>query len=216
MTRILIVDDHHVFREGLVSIFRRQSDFEIVGEAASVAEAIEAAIKIQPELILMDFNLPDGTGLDATKAILGQYPKINIIFLTINEDDEKLLAAIRSGAKGYLLKNIGIPDLLASLRGLERGEAALSRKMVSRLLDAVSDQDKPEKHPISGLNQLTSREYEILHEIARGASNREIAARFVISENTVKNHVHNILEKLKLKSRREVALYISQQGGKRL
>jgi DNA-binding NarL/FixJ family response regulator len=125
--KILIVDDHVLFREGLSSLIAKQTDLTVVGEAGSVHEAIEKARTTLPEMILLDFNLPDGTGLDATRAILAELPDVKIVFLTIYEDDERLFAAIRAGAQGYLLKNIPVAKLLAALRGLiERGEAAIT------------------------------------------------------------------------------------------
>jgi two-component system NarL family response regulator len=203
--KILIVDDHVLFREGLSSLIAKQTDLTVVGEAGSVHEAIEKARTTLPEMILLDFNLPDGTGLDATRAILAELPDVKIVFLTIYEVDERLFAAIRAGAQGYLLKNIPVAKLLAALRGLiERGEAAITRQMTSRLLTEFSQTRKPETPDTSPLDGLTSREREILRYLASGATNQEIALQLVISENTVKNHVHNILEKLGLRSRREI------------
>jgi len=212
MPKILIVDDHVLFREGLMSLFRSQKDFEVLGEAGSVNEAIKLARDLQPDLILMDFSLPDGTGLDATQEILRRQPDINIVFLTMHEDDERLFDAIRCGAKGYLLKDIPVGKLLASLRGLVRGEALLSRVMTGRVLDAFSPLDQSQTPDRAALDQLTQREMEILRELSRGGTNREIAHRLFISENTVKNHVHNILKKLGLSNRREASRFAQQHG----
>jgi DNA-binding NarL/FixJ family response regulator len=203
MVKLLIVDDHVLFREGLVSLFSRQPDFDVVGEAGSVQEAIVKALELHPDLVLMDFILPDGTGLEATQAILADRPTTEIVFLTI-EDDERLFAAIRAGAKGFLLKNVSTTDLLASLRGLQRGEAAISRKMVSRVMEEFAHTPKTGSPPIPGIKLLTTREVEILRKLAGGATNHEIAVDLFISENTVKNHVHNILKKLNLNSRRDL------------
>ena len=213
MMRILLVDDHDLFLEGLVSLLRRQPEFKVVGEARSVREAITVAHDLKPDLVLMDFGLPDGTGADAAQAILADRPETNIVFLTMHEDDELLFEAIQSGAKGYLLKNVPVSKLLASLRGLERGEAALSRTMTRRLLDMLS-RLKMMRTPgwVDHPNGLTARELEVLRELAMGASNREIAESLCISQNTVKNHVHRILTKLNLNTRQEAASYARRHG----
>src|SRR5512140_2026512 len=133
--KVLLVDDQILFREGLVSLFNSTTDFEMVGTAGSVHEGIERALETQPDIILMDFSLPDGTGLDATRAILEELPDCKIIFLTVFETDENLLAAIRLGAKGYMLKNVSSSSLISSLRALAQGEIAMSRKMMSKVLE---------------------------------------------------------------------------------
>ncbi|RME41891.1 MAG: DNA-binding response regulator [Chloroflexi bacterium] len=213
MMKILLVDDHDLFREGLVSLLRKQPEFKVVGEAGSVREAIAAARDLNPDLVLMDFGLPDGTGADATRAILADRPETNIVFLTMHEDDELLFEAIQSGAKGYLLKNAPVSKLLASLRGLQRGEAALSRTMTRRLLDMLP-RLRMSRTPdwADPPNGLTARELEVLRELARGASNREIAERLCVSQNTVKNHVRRILAKLNVSSRHEAASYARRHG----
>lgn len=205
--RILVVDDQVLFREGLVSLLRGQADLTVVGEVTTVSEAIEMARKLKPDLILMDFTLPDGTGLEATEAILAENPDTNIIFLTIHEQDDRLFDAIRSGAKGYLLKNVDVFKLLGYLRGIERGEAAISLTMASQILQEFYRQ-RP--HPDTGQSEiynLTGREEQVLRELVTGATNREIAERLVITENTVKVHVRNLLAKLNLKNRREAVNY---------
>lgn len=210
---ILIVDDHALFREGLAGIFRSTEDFKVIGEAGTVAEGIEKARRLRPDIILMDFSLPDGTGLEATKIILEELPDCKIIFLTIYETDENLLSAIRLGAKGYMLKNISSSSLLASLRGLRDGEIAMSRKMLSRLLEFARETPSVQKDEI--LRKLSRREVEILSELEDGASNAEIAQRLFLSENTVKHYVHSVLDKLGVENRREAALIARQLGLKR-
>lgn len=212
MINILIVDDHVLFREGLSSMFRSQPDFNVLGEAGSVRDAITLALHLRPDVILMDFSLPDGTGLDATNAILEVHPEAKIVFLTMHEDDERLFAAVRSGAKGYLVKNIPVTQLLESLRGLQLGEAPISRKMTSRILEAFSHLEDSTPNERASLEQLTDREREVLVELAKGGTNREIANRLFISDNTVKNHVHNILEKLGFSNRREAVRFAQKQG----
>lgn len=202
--KILIVDDHILFREGLASLFRAQSDMEVVGQANSVKEAVQAATLLRPHLILMDFGLPDGTGLDATRAILSAHADSKIVFLTVHEDDEHLFKAIRIGAKGYLLKNVPVATLLAFLRGVERGEAALTPVMTTKILSEFSRLTSAPYVEKRELEVLTYREAEVLAQLQAGATNREIADRLVISENTVKNHVHHILTKLNIHNRRQV------------
>jgi len=210
--KILVVDDHILFREGLISLVSRQPDMVVVGEGGSVRDAIEQARKLRPDLILMDFSMPDGTGLDAARTILSEQPNAKIIFLTIHDDDERLFAAVRLGVKGFLMKNIPVARLLTAMRGVEHGEAALSREMTARLMEefARSHQSPgPENIPFAG---LTSRELQVLRELATDATNREIADRLFISENTVRNHMHNILEKMGVSGRREAVNLARQHG----
>lgn len=210
-TKILIVDDHVLFREGLVSLLRGQSEFNIVGEASNIAQALQLVQDLEPEIVLMDFSLPDGTGADAARKILADRPGIKIVFLTIHESDEFLFEAVRSGAQGYLLKNLPVSKLLASLRGLENDEAAISRKMMGRLMEGFR-QTVPVQLAVEGPEKLTSREIEVLQELSSGASNREIADTLVISVNTVKNHVHNIMSKLEINNRQDLIDYARRNG----
>jgi two-component system, NarL family, nitrate/nitrite response regulator NarL len=207
--KIIIVDDHVLFREGLAAIIRSETDIEIMGQAGSVQEAIELVKTLKPDLVLMDFGLPDGTGADATRAILKEYPQCKIIFLTMSEEDEHLFAAIRSGAKGYLLKNMRPSKLISTLRSVQQGESALSRSMTLRLMEELA---RTKETPRTGDPTLTRREMEVLRELAAGVSNQEIAQHLFISENTVKYHVHSILEKLNLSDRRDAAIYARERG----
>ena len=210
--RILIVDDHILFREGLASLIDGQPDFTVVGEAGSVTKTIELVRALGPDIVLMDFSLPDGTGADATKVILAERPETDIVFITIHESNEFLMQAVSSGARGYLLKNLPVEKLLDSLRGLDREEAAISRKMTSQLLKALSRRDEEVRYGNQGAEHLTTREIEVLQEVAKGATNQEIAERLFISVNTVRNHVHNMLRKLSLKNRRELAHFAADKG----
>jgi len=198
---VLIVDDHVLFRDGLVSLFKNTTDFHVVDQVGTVADAIEKAFHYKPDIILMDFSLPDGTGLDATKYILDEMPGCKVIFLTVYETDENLLNAIKLGAKGYLLKNVSSSSLMASLRALAQGEIAMSRKMMSRALDASNLTPPP--IPSELLGKLSSREIEVLSELQSGRTNAEIAQRLYLSENTVKHHVRSIFGKLDVENRRE-------------
>jgi DNA-binding NarL/FixJ family response regulator len=210
--KILLVDDHVLFREGLAGLINSQPDLTVVGSADSVEDAIAKACALKPDLILMDFGLPDGTGLDATRAILEDSPHIKIVFLTMHEDDERLFEALRSGAKGYLFKNTSVNKLLSFIRGVEQGEAAITRSTASRLLDIFARTTPLPSSPPAELEILTPRELEILQELDTGATNREIANRLVISERTVKNHVSNILSKLNLKNRYEASRFARRHG----
>jgi len=207
--KILIVDDHILFREGLAAIVRPERDFEIAGLAGTVKEAVEMAALTKPDLILMDFSLPDGTGADATRRILEAHPTCKIVFLTMSEEDDNLLEAIRSGAKGYLLKNMQPQKLVVALRSVQNGESALSRSMTARLMEELSRTKKPE---VPQESTLTHREMDVLRALASGLSNQEIAKQLFISENTVKYHVHSILGKLGLTDRKEVAAYAREHG----
>jgi two-component system NarL family response regulator len=211
--KVLVVDDHDLFREGLVSLLSKDKFFEVVGQAGSVHEAIESAKKLQPDLILMDFSLPDGDGAEATTAILPELPECKIVFLTMHDGDENLFAAIRSGAKGYLLKNVPVAKLVSSLKSIEKGEAAISGTMTMRLLEEFSQSHKGVSSEVCNAQSVLSRrEIEILREIASGESNGEIAVKLFLSVNTVKHHIHNILVKLKLKNRRAAILYAQSAG----
>ncbi len=212
VTNLLVVDDHIILREGLVSLLDAQPDFKVVGEAGNVAEAVKMAAELNPDLVLMDYGLPDGTGIEATEAILKDRPESKIIFLTVHESDDELFGALRSGAKGYLLKNIPASKMINKLRGISQGEAPLSGEMLNRILEEFSHTKKPIAADESAFNHLTPRELEVLRELAQGASNREIAENLFISVNTVKNHVHNILEKLEVNNRREAAKVAIEQG----
>lgn len=207
--RIVVVDDHVLFREGLVAIIRSEPEIEVVGQAGSVKEAIALIGSLKPEVVLMDFGLPDGTGVDATRAVLKEHPECKIVFLTMSEEDDDLFLAVRSGAKGYLLKNMHPSKLVATIKSVYEGESALSRSMTLRLMEELARTKAPQH---TGDPTLTRRELEVLRELASGFSNAEIADHLVIAENTVKYHVHSILDKLGLSDRREAAAYAKKHG----
>ena len=207
--RVLVVDDHVLFQEGISSLLNKQPDLTVVGGAGSVKEAISKSLCLQPDVVLMDFSLPDGTGLEATQAILEKRPSTKIVFLTIHEEDERLFQAIRCGARGYLLKNTPVTQLLAYLRGLEQGEVALTSSSISRILEEfaqlpIHEVSEPEPEIVS---QLTARQLVVLRQLKSGATNKEIANSLFISEQTVKNHISHILSILKLNSRHEAASF---------
>jgi DNA-binding NarL/FixJ family response regulator len=211
--KVLVVDDHSLFRDGLISLFQSTPDFKVVDQAGSVKEGVEKAIQLKPDIILMDFSLPDGTGLDATRIILDELPDCKIIFLTVYETDEDIMSAISLGAKGYLLKNVTSSSLLASLRAVALGEFAMSRRMMARMLEfSMSALLHPRQDIV---NKLSPREIDILIELQGNSSNCEIALKLHLSENTVKFHVHNVLDKLGVRNRREASAIARQMGLKR-
>ncbi len=210
--KVLVIDDQILFREGLESLLGSTKDFEMVGCAGTVHEGCEQALLFKPDIILMDISLPDGTGLDAIRAILPRVPDCKIVFLTVHESDENLFAAIRLGAKGYMLKNIGSNELLSSLRALDRGEEAVSRKMVSRIVEEFARTPKSSSGDDKLLVTLSPRELDVLREIESGATNLEIAQRLFLSVNTVKHHIRNVFSKLGMKNRRQVASFARKNG----
>jgi DNA-binding NarL/FixJ family response regulator len=196
--RILLVEDHILFQESLGRLLDGQADITVVGGATTVLDAISKARQLKPDVILMDFTLPDGTGVDATKKILSEQPATKIIFLTIHEDD------VRHGAMGFLPKNVTSSSLLGYLRGLERGEVAIQPEFTARILREFAHLSPREDMIEEAAAKLTARQREILRELKTGATNRQIAAKLVISEQTVKNHVSRVLKKLNIKSRHEL------------
>jgi DNA-binding NarL/FixJ family response regulator len=211
--RLLLVDDHALFREGLAGLFAYQQDFTVVGEAEDADAAVAQAEALRPDLVLMDVDLPGEDGASATRRIKTALPETTIVMLTAYDDTDRLLEAVKAGAQGYLLKNIRSAELLDQLRGLAAGEAPISRRMATRMLEEFRrghEQQEPQSAGLEG--ELTARELEVLELVAARLQNKEIAARLVISEHTVKNHLKNILAKLHLRSRRQAAAYGVARG----
>lgn len=207
--RILLVDDHILFRKGLAQLLNSQPDFQVVGEAGDGFEALDKARELMPDLILMDINMPGCDGREATRLIKQALPYVVIVMLTVSDDDQDLFAALKNGAQGYLLKKMDPEDLFAQLRGLARGEAPLSRLLASRILNEFSRTAAPDA---ACERELTARERQVLQHVALGLTNREIAEKLVLSENTVKNHLRNILAKLHLENRVQAAAYALREG----
>jgi DNA-binding NarL/FixJ family response regulator len=203
---VLIVDDHEVFRRGLELVLAEEADLQIVGEAADGLEAIERAADLLPDVIVMDVRMPGVGGIEAARRIRHAQPATKVVMLTGSEDEEDLFAAVRVGATGYLLKEAAIAELAGAVRAVARGQALITPSMATKLLGEFNLLSRRvDSHDTSP--KLTDRETEVLRLVAKGMSNKEIAADLVIAENTVKNHVRNILEKLQLRSRMEAALY---------
>lgn len=209
--RILLVDDHILFRKGLASLLNSQPDFEVVGEASDGLEGVEKAKALKPDLILMDVTMPRCSGPEATRLITQQMHGAQVVMLTVSDDDVDLFSAIRAGAMGYLLKSIKPNELFAHLRGLAQGEAPISRLMAAKILrEFARSSSEPPAPPPPASAAITEREQEVLNLIARGLTNREIGEKLHIAENTVKNHVRSILDKLHLANRAQAAAYAVQ------
>ncbi|MDR7418726.1 MAG: response regulator transcription factor [Armatimonadota bacterium] len=204
--RILLADDHALFRRGLASLLAHRDDLEVVGEAGSGEEAIERARELMPDVILMDVRMPGVNGLEATRRLKEEMPYLKIVILTVSEDEEDLFAALKHGAQGYLLKNIDPDELIANIHQVQRGEAPLAPSMAAKILREFSG---PAVKPGPA---LTQRERQVLELVARGDANKEIARALGISENTVKNHLRNILEKLHLQNRVQAVMYALREG----
>jgi DNA-binding NarL/FixJ family response regulator len=203
--RILLVDDITLFREGLVRLISGQPDLNVVGEAKSVREAVDQALLLKPDVILLDISLPDGTGFDAAGMILKELPGVKIVFLTVHEEDDRLFEAIRYGAEGYLLKNIPADELIAYVRGLEQGAPAITPGLTARILKEFAQTHVHKEAPPAVVRQLTTRQRQVLHLLRSGATNQEIAQALVLSEQTVKNYVSTLLSILQVKNRYEAA-----------
>ena len=211
--RLVLVDDHLLFREGLVRLLTSQPSVQVTGTARSVREAVEMTGALEPDIVLMEFGLSDGSGVEATRAILTEWPKTKIVFVTFHEEDEYLFEVIRAGAVGYIVKSASLPDLVETLRAVARGEAGISRTMTRRILKEFARLPSPSLEDQSDpTTRLTPREIEVIREIASGATNQEIAQRLYISENTVRNHVSHVLARLHLRDRRDIVDYASRHG----
>ena len=208
--RLLVVDDHEVVRQGLVALLSRRPNLHVVAEAGTVAEAIEAARRFQPELVIMDVRLPDGSGIEACREIREERPETRVVMLTSYPDEDAVLSAIVAGASGYLLKQVRARDLVDALERVARGESLLDPAVTGRVLERVrriATGDQPDE-----LSQLTPQERKILALVAEGKTNKEIAAEVFLSDKTVKNYVSSILAKLNLERRAQAAAYVAKIG----
>ena len=204
---LLLVDDHEVVRQGLAALLGRREEFHVVAEAGTVAEAIEAARRFRPDLIVMDVRLPDGSGVEACREIRAEFPDTRVVMLTSYPDEDAVLSAIIAGASGYLLKQVRARDLVAALEAVGRGESLLDPAVTGRVLERIrriATADQPDE-----LAQLTSQEQKILLLVAEGKTNKEIAADVFLSDKTVKNYVSSILGKLNLERRAQAAAYMA-------
>jgi DNA-binding NarL/FixJ family response regulator len=206
--RLLVVDDHEVVRQGLVALLDRRDEFQVVAEAGTMAESIAAARRFQPDLVVMDVRLPDGSGVEACREIRSERPETKVVMLTSYPDEEAVLSAIIAGASGYLLKQIRGRDLVAALQSVARGDSLLDPGVTERVLERVrraatgGEQDE--------LSQLTAQERKILLLVAEGKTNKEIAGEVFLSDKTVKNYVSSILSKLNLERRAQAAAFVAK------
>ena len=204
--RVLVVDDQELFRRGLIMLLGGDIDIEVVGEAADGITATELAITTAPDVILLDVRMPRRTGVEACRAIKEAVPATKIIMLTVSDEEADLYESVKNGAAGYLLKDSSIEEVAQAIRVVNEGQSLISPSMAVKLIDEFKQMSKPEREQGPAL-KLTERELEVLRLVAKGLNNREVAKELFISENTVKNHVRNILEKLQLHSRMEAVMY---------
>ncbi|WP_137926190.1 response regulator [Cupriavidus sp. 2SB] len=211
--RILLIDDHTLFRSGIRALLQRQADFEIVDEAADGVEGIKRAKQHRPDVILLDLNMPGLSGLDALQLMVEDLPDSAVIMLTVSEEAEELATALRSGARGYLLKNIETEALTSAIRRAAAGEPVISEAMTAKLVQQFRAPSPPAAAPrAADAPSLTARERDIVQGLVRGEINKEIARDLGVAESTVKIHVQNILKKLNLASRVQVAVYAVEHG----
>lgn len=212
--KVLVVDDHALFRRGIAAVLANQEGLEVVGEAADGLESIEKARAIAPDVILMDLNMPRCSGLEAIQALQAEMPQINILVLTVSEMETDLFAAVKFGATGYLLKKAEPEELISAILHIARGEVIVSPLMATKLLtefkDLTAGTAREAVEPAEA--DLSPREGEVLQLVAQGATNKEIADSLFISENTVKTHLKNIMEKLHLANRSQAAAYAIKRG----
>jgi len=208
--RLLIVDDHEVVRQGLVALLGRRPEFSVVAQAGTVAEAIAAARRHEPDLVIMDVRLPDGSGIEACREIRAAMPRTRVVMLTSYPDEEAVLSAIIAGASGYLLKQVRGRDLVAALESVGRGDSLLDPAITERVLERVRRAASGGEH--DELAELTAQERRILLLVAEGKTNKEIAAEVFLSDKTVKNYVSSILSKLDLQRRAQAASFVAKHG----
>jgi DNA-binding NarL/FixJ family response regulator len=208
--RVLLADDHPLFRDGLAALLRARG-MTVVGEANNGMEALELARAIKPEVILMDVNMPQMDGLEATRRIKAELPETKIVILTVSDEDENLFQAIKFGAEGYLLKSLQSQAFFDLIDGIARGEAPISPELATKILDEFSRRLKDDART-GHTEDLTEREKQVLELVAEGSTNRDIASRLNVTENTVKYHLKNILEKLHLRNRAQAVAYAMQAG----
>ena len=204
---VLIVDDHAVVRQGLRTLVELQEDMEVLGEAANGLEAVEQAAQFLPDVVLMDLQMPEMDGIEATRRIRSLSPTTKVIILTSFAEDDNVFPSIKAGAQGYLLKNVSPPDLMKAILAAHQGEVQLAPEIAKKLMAEITN--RPAKPAVDG---LTERELDVLRQIAIGLNNRDIARELVLSEKTVKTHVSNILSKLHLADRTQAAIYALREG----
>jgi two-component system NarL family response regulator len=204
--RVLVVDDQELFRRGLTMLLAAEPSLEVVGEAGDGVEGTNLAAGVAPDVVLLDVRMPKRSGIEACRAIKEAVPSSKIIMLTVSDEEADLYEAVKSGASGYLLKDSSIEEVAQAVKVVAEGQSLISPSMAVKLIDEFKQMSRPERQHVPGL-RLTERELEVLRLVAKSMNNREIAKELFISENTVKNHIRNILEKLQMKSRMEAAMF---------
>lgn len=207
--RVLLVDDHTVVRNGLRLVFELEDDLEVVGEAADGREALERVAELRPDVVVMDLLMPVMNGVEATRAIRAAYPEVEVVALTSVLDDRMVVDAVEAGASGYMLKETRPGELFEAVRAAARGEVRLDPRAQARLMRELR---RPAEPDVVGRDALTEREFEVLQQLARGATNKAIAQALGVGEATVKTHVSSLLAKLGLKSRTQAALHALREG----
>jgi len=206
--RVIVADDHSLFRDGITSLLEA-AGYEVIKQVGDGEKAITAVREFHPDLVLLDINMPIKNGLDTLLEIKNEFPELLVVMLTVSDDDKDLFKAIQAGANGYLLKDLNSDEFFRMLQGLERGEAALNRKMVTRVMDGFQKLASQNSESPEG---LTQREIEVLHLMVDGLANKKIAKNLFISENTVKYHIRNILQKLGVQNRTEAVGLAIRKG----
>ena len=214
LVRVLVVDDHSLFRRGITAVLTNQENISVVGEAVNGLEAIEKAEELAPDVIVMDLNMPQCSGLEATQALQTKMPQVNILVLTVSDNEADLFAAIKFGATGYILKNTEPEELVQAIYHIAQGGVILSPIMATKLLTEFRESGTDAKANKSADEEanLSPREDEVLRLVSQGATNKEIAESLYISENTVKTHLRNIMDKLHLANRSQAAAYAVKRG----
>ena len=208
MIRVLIADDHHVVRRGLLFFLKTQKDIEVIGEAKNGVEAVTLVEQLKPDIVLMDLVMPEMDGIQATKRIKAKWPSVNVLMLTSFSDKDHVKPALDAGASGYQLKDIEPDDLVDSIRQIMRGEHTIHPEATSQLEESIRE----EESLLHLVNPLTPREQDVLAELTKGKSNREIASSLFVTEKTVKTHISNIFTKLQVQDRTQAALYAVKHG----
>ena len=212
MTRVLIADDDHLMRAGLVELLTADPEIEVIGQASTGREAVERARRLAPDVVLMDVRMPDLDGIGATRELSGAAPKARVLILTTFEQDDYIFGALRAGASGFLLKRTRPEELIAAVHTIAAGDSLLSPSVTRRVIERMAQQPTPEFAAQAKLDHLTPREREVLELVARGLSNREIAAALIVEESTIRTHVKRILTKLDLRDRIQAVIFAYETG----
>jgi DNA-binding NarL/FixJ family response regulator len=212
VTRVLIADDDDLMRAGLAELLSGEAGIEVVGEASTGREAVERARRLGPDVVLMDVRMPDLDGIGATREVTRASPRARVLILTTFEQDDYVFGALRAGASGFLLKRTRPEDLIAAVRTIAAGDSLLSPSVTRRVIDRAAQQPTPELADRAKLEDLTPREREVFELVARGLSNREIAAELVVEESTIRTHVKRVLMKLGLRDRVQIVIFAYETG----